>query len=197
MNFKRGIAVGTGIGLLTVAVSLSLAVGWSFNDNGVKTPQLAARLRPTPPAMAYVHSAAYTAPLEVAKVFGRSPGCTEASSDLIEAVAKESLRAGIDPRIGAATVAVESGCNQYAVSTKGALGLMQVQVKTWQGKYDFSKTNLLDRDSNLRVGTQVLASYIEKWGVTEGVHRYNGMGTNCDTCDAGYANKILSLAGSK
>jgi hypothetical protein len=153
---------------------------------------------PAPPAMAYSYSVFRTAPLDVAKVFGRSPGCADADADLIGAVARASIESGLDPSIAAATVGVESGCNQFAVSSRGAIGIMQIMVRTWNGKYDFAGTvNLFNRDDNLRVGTQIEAALISEYGVAEGIHRYNGLGIDCAGCDPGYTSKILSLAGRK
>lgn len=140
----------------------------------------------------------FTAALDVARVFGRSPGCAEADSKLITDVATEALRTGIDPRVLAATVAVESSCNQYATSNKGAIGLMQVTPRTWKGTYDFDrKFNLLNAEDNIHVGAAILAGYLKQYGVPSGLHHYNGMGVSCDVCDAGYADKIIALAGRK
>lgn len=138
------------------------------------------------------------APLEVARVLGRAPACENADADFIHAVARAAVREHVDARIIAATVAVESGCNPYAISTKGAVGLMQPRVSTWKGKYDFAgRDNLFNREANLRVGAQIMAGYIRQYGTTRGVQLYNGAGEGCETCDAGYSSKILQLAGRK
>lgn len=140
----------------------------------------------------------YIAALDVARVFGRAPGCAEADSKLIGDVAKEALRVGLDARILAATVAVESSCNQYATSSKGAIGLMQVVPRTWKSAYDFEhKYNLLNAEDNIQVGAAILAGYIKSYGVPSGLHHYNGLGISCDVCDSGYADKIVALAGRR
>jgi hypothetical protein len=148
--------------------------------------------------MAFQFSIFRTAPLQVAMVFGRTPGCEHADSDLIESTAKAAIEAGLDPSIFASTVGVESGCNQFAVSSKGAIGIMQIMPGVWKTKYDFAgNVNLFNRNDNLRVGAQIEAGLISQYGVDGGVRRYNGLGTGCETCDAGYVSKILSLAGRR
>lgn len=135
------------------------------------------------------------APLQVAMVFGRAQGCDEASPDLIQATAQAAMDAKIDPRIAAATLAVESACNQFAVSSRGAIGFMQVMPRIWKDKYDFTgSVNLLNRQDNIRVGAQILGGLVKQYGVAEGVRRYQGTGETCDTCDGRYTSKILSLA---
>ena len=159
---------------------------------------LFARQMPHAPAMAFTYSIFRTAPLEVAKVFGRTPGCADADADMIEATAHAAIQAGLDPAIAAATVGVESACNQFAVSSKGAVGYFQVMAKTWKDKFDFAgDVNLFNRASNLAVGAKIEAELIQQFGVEGGLRHYNGMGVGCDSCDAGYTSKILNLAGRR
>ena len=153
---------------------------------------------PHPPAAAFMFSIFRTAPLEVAKVFGRTPGCADADVDLIQSTAHAAIEAGLDPAIAAATVGVESGCNQFAVSNRGAVGIMQIMPKVWMSKYDFAgSVNLFNREDNLKVGAQIEAGLIAEFGISDGIRRYNGTGVGCDTCDAGYTSKILNLAGRR
>jgi hypothetical protein len=154
-----------------------------------------AEVLPPPPASI---TKQYAAALDVARVFGRSPGCTDASPELITAVATEAIQMKLEPRILAATIAVESACNQYAVSNRGAIGLMQVVARTWKDTYDFSKDfNLLNRSDNLHVGASILAGLIKQYGQVNGLRRFNGLGDGCATCDAAYPSKITVLAGVK
>jgi Transglycosylase SLT domain len=172
---------------------------WSGLLAWAETPRSEPLSKPVPPSVpALSFSELRTAPLEIAKVFGRSPGCQDADSDLIFATSDAALRTGLDPKIAAATVAVESGCNSFAISNRGALGLMQVRAISWKDKYDFSgKINLLNRKDNLQVGTEILSGLIKQFGVAEGVRRYNGVGQGCESCDGQYVSKILILAGKK
>lgn len=152
---------------------------------------------PKPPANAMEYSVFRTAPISVAMVFGRATGCArcmDASFDLVSEVADQATAHGVDPRIAAALIAVESGCDSFAVSNRGAIGLAQVMPRIWNGRFDFTKTNLFNRHENLRVGMTILGESIFQYGVVDGLHRYNGLGAGGD---AQYVEKILKLAGRK
>ena len=139
-----------------------------------------------------------SAALDVARVFGRAPGCAEADSNLIGDVAKEALRVGLDARILAATVAVESSCDSMAVSRRGAVGLTQIMPKIWKGSFDFEHTiNLFNPNDNLHAGATILSDLIKQHGLAEGIRHYNGTGTDCADCDGNYVPKILTLAGRR
>lgn len=153
---------------------------------------------PVPPPEAYEYSIFRTGPYEVAKVLGRSSGCQNSDAEFIELVNNESVSAGLDPRIAAATIAVESNCDSYAVSSRGALGEMQIMASIWKKDFDFAgDINLLNPRDNIQVGTKIMAGLIQDYGVYEGIRRYNGLGVGCATCDPGYTDKILSLSGRK
>lgn len=140
----------------------------------------------------------YIAALDVARVFGRSPGCAEADAALIGKVATEALRTGLDSRILAATVAVESSCDSMAVSRRGAIGLTQIMPKIWKGQFDFEHTiNLFNPNDNLHAGATIESGLIKQYGLAEGIRHYNGTGTDCADCDSNYVPKILALAGRR
>lgn len=147
------------------------------------------RNRPKSPKLSY--SVFRTAPVKVAMVFGRSQGCNEVDGDFINEVADTAARNSLDPSIAAATIAVESSCNPYAISNRGAVGLMQINVKVWKDTFDFSDKNLFNAEDNLHVGTTILSDLIRQYGVREAVARYQGLGPNGDP---GYTDKILNLA---
>jgi hypothetical protein len=182
------------IAFFGMLIALILLVAW--DTPGSQTEQPSLRFKPSIPKLEY--SPLRTGSLEVAKVFGRTSGCESADAEFIEQTNHAAVRAGLDPRIAAATIAVESGCNNFAISSRGALGLMQVMPKIWKNQYDFEgRVNLLNRQDNLRVGTEILAGLIAQYGVPEGIKRYQGLGQNCETCDGAYPSKILNLAGRK
>lgn len=136
------------------------------------------------------------APLEVALVFGRAKGCENADPELINLVAKEAVNAGLRPKILAATIAVESQCTQYAISSRGAIGFTQVMPRVWRTRFDFAdEYNLLNARDNIHVGATIMAGLIREYGLVNGVQRYNGLGVGCDTCDAGYSSHVLALVG--
>lgn len=181
--------------LLLAAFTIPMS-GTRTADMGTQMQIMLAKQLPQPPALAFRYSIFRTAPLEVAKVFGRTPGCADADTDLIQATANAAINAGLDPAIAAATVGIESGCNQFAVSSKGAIGIMQIMPRVWSSKFDFAgSVNLFNREDNLKVGAQIEAGLIAEFGISDGIRHYNGMGIGCETCDAGYTSKILNLAG--
>lgn len=159
------------------------------------------RAQETQPAVVSLPAAPdpkFIAAIEAARVFGRAPGCANASTELITAVADESVRMKLDARTFAALIAVESGCNQYATSSKGAIGLTMVVPRTWKNSFDFeTRYNLLNRNDNLHVGASILSDFISRYGPVLGLRKYNGLGTQCDSCDSLYTEKILYLVGQK
>lgn len=154
---------------------------------------------PASPVPAPVPDRQYTAALEVARIFGRSTnGCAEADPKLITTVAEESLKANIDPRILAALIAVESGCNQFASSTKGAFGLTQITARVWKDKYNFEKDfNLFNPHDNIHVGADILGGLIKTYGLPAALRRYNGLGVDSDAYDSGYPDRVQALAAKR
>lgn len=106
---------------------------------------------------------------------------------LSERVARYSLAAHLSPRLVAADVIVESGCNPNAVSPHGAIGVMQVMPKIWKVPVEV----LVDPDENLKIGTRILANYVQSYGVRGGLQHYYGMVDGSEE----YADHVLSVAG--
>lgn len=185
------------IALLAIYLSFAIAtVHGSDSEYNFPVFDGEVKLAPKPPAMAYEFGVYHDGPFEVAKVFGRSQGCKSADGDLIKYTSDASIKAGVDPRIVASVIAVESECNQFAVSSRGALGLMQVEANTWKNHFDFGgDVNLLNRQDNIKTGATILARLITVYGTTDGIRRYNGTGVGCETCDSGYTSKVMAMAG--
>lgn len=102
-------------------------------------------------------------------------------------------RAGIDPTLILAIMAIESSFNPFAQSSVGAQGLMQVMTKVHDDKYEAFGGNLaaFDPVANLRVGVQVLKECIARAGGLEaGLRFYVGAANLPD--DGGYAAKVLA-----
>jgi hypothetical protein len=136
---------------------------------------------------------------DVAKVFGRAgAGCKDATPELGRMVAEVSVNEGQEPNLVAAIVSVESDCNPYATSSRGAVGLMQVMASVHKSTYDFqNKVNLFNEKENVETGTKILAGYIKAYGREDGILHYQGTGTGCQSCDGLYTVKILRLADGK
>lgn len=174
--------------LITVVVLLFIIIAQE------QAPAIVLNSQLTPTAPSQTYSRLRYAPIEVALVLGRHPACSQsATPELVQAIATEALRSEIPPRIFSALVAVESSCNQYAVSGRGAIGYTQVMPKIWKNNYDLEKYNLFKPEDNLHVGAQILKGLIARYGIHEALRRYQGLGTTCDTCDVGYATRIEEL----
>lgn len=59
-------------------------------------------------------------------------------------------------------IEVESSFKQNAISSKGALGLMQI-MPMWCGEFRIRKKDLFDSEINISVGTELLRRHIDKY----------------------------------
>jgi hypothetical protein len=117
----------------------------------------------------------------------------EPISRLVKEAWDVGQRAGIDPTLILAIMAIESSFNPFAQSSVGAQGLMQVMTKVHDEKYEAFGGNLaaFDPVTNLRVGVQVLKECITRAGSLEaGLRFYVGAANLTD--DGGYAGKVLA-----
>ena len=101
-------------------------------------------------------------------------------------------RAGLDPTLILAVVAIESRFNPFAQSPVGAQGLMQVMTRVHTEKYEpFGGAHAaFDPVANLRVGVQVLKEYVARSGSIESGLRWYVGAANLDS-DGGYVGKVL------
>ena len=102
-------------------------------------------------------------------------------------------RAGLDPTLILAIMAVESSFNPFAQSPMGAQGLMQVMTRVHDAKYEaFGGTHAaFDPISNLRVGVQVLKECIARAGnLQDGLRFY--VGAALLENDGGYVGRVLA-----
>jgi soluble lytic murein transglycosylase-like protein len=91
-------------------------------------------------------------------------------SKLSELIVYESKKYGYDPLLLTAVIITESSFNNYARSSKGALGLMQIRPST--GKYLASKVNvewkgsssLYDPETNIVLGAYYLNKLFVDFG---------------------------------
>jgi hypothetical protein len=101
-------------------------------------------------------------------------------------------RAGLDPTLILAIMAIESSFNPFAQSPVGAQGLMQVMTRVHDDKYQaFGGVHAaFDPVTNLRVGVQVLRDCIARAGsLQEGLRYYVGA-AGLDS-DGGYAGRVI------
>lgn len=150
---------------------------------------------PAPAISAIVDHQEEDAALDVAAVFGRSKGCNTADHAFVRLVAREALNTKVPPKVLASVIAVESQCNQYAVSRRGAIGYAQVMPTVWGKHYDFAgQYNLFNPRDNIHVGGLILADYIKQHGLPSGVQHYLGTGVGCQDCDPTYSARVLNLS---
>lgn len=124
--------------------------------------------------------AAYARATRIARRTLRVNGCSGRYSDYVGRAAVDN---GIPPQILAAVVVVESSCRADAVSSEGAIGLVQVSPRTWH----FSHRVLRDPYMNLQIGARILRRYVRAYGLRGGLHAYNGWGDPTDS----YATRVL------
>ena len=122
------------------------------------------------------------ASIAAAQIYRRH-GCQTTFADATGRVAVEY---GLSPRVLAALVFVESSCNPNAASGRRSVGLTQVNALVWK----YSATELKDPERNLEIGASILAAYIHRYGLVEGLHAYNGFGNKTNS----YSMKVLRAA---
>ena len=118
-----------------------------------------------------------------ARVYRRL-GCRATYAD---ATGRIAVDFGLSPRLLAGLVFVESTCNPSAVSGRDSVGLVQINPKVWH----YSRKQLKDPETNLRIGASILSMYIHRFGLVKGLHAYNGFGNHTEE----YSTKVLTAAG--
>ena len=87
----------------------------------------------------------------------------------------EAKRVDLPPELVLAVMDVESRFNRYAVSSAGAVGLMQV-MPFWPSQLGMSNSQLIRVADNVRMGTTILGYYLrkERGDYQRALQRYNG-----------------------
>lgn len=95
--------------------------------------------------------------------------------NLLKRIHAEAKHADLEPELVLALIHVESGFEQFAISSVGAQGLMQV-MPFWKNEIGRPEDNLTDVQTNLRYGCTILKHYIkkEKGNLIRALGRYNG-----------------------
>ena len=94
---------------------------------------------------------------------------------LLKQIHYEATRANLRPELVLAVIEIESRFDRFAISSAGALGLMQV-MPFWLKEIGRPDDNLFDIHTNLRMGCTILRYYMdkEKGDLTHALARYNG-----------------------
>ena len=141
-----------------VLLVLTLAIG--LVSRGVATPQ--------PSASAPV---ALSAEEIGAVVASANPHLSSAERRRIgRAVLRSSMDHALDPQLVTAIILVESGARPWALSPKGAVGLMQVMPHMTEAR--MLAGNLTTIESNVAAGCSILADNIRRLGEDDGISAY-------------------------
>lgn len=93
---------------------------------------------------------------------------------LLEVVATEAHRAGLDPQLVLAVIDIESNFNRHAESHAGAQGLMQV-MPFWKEVYGNNNDDLYNPLVSLRYGCTILRHYMDRYpDPVRALAAYNG-----------------------
>jgi soluble lytic murein transglycosylase-like protein len=94
---------------------------------------------------------------------------------ILQAVHCEAKRVNIPPELVLAVMDVESRFDRYAVSSAGAVGLMQV-MPFWPHELGMTNDQLVRIADNVRMGTTILGYYLrkERGNYQRALQRYNG-----------------------
>jgi len=115
----------------------------------------------------------------------------ELTLEFVRIAHAEAGKAGLDPLLIMAVIAVESRYNPIAESVVGAKGLMQIIPKFHADKLaEFGgEKAVFDPESNIRVGTRILREYLARTG-NLGIALQMYAGALNDDNDT-YTNKVL------
>ncbi len=94
---------------------------------------------------------------------------------IADIVYKKSMEYGFKPELILALIKVESGFDQYAISSAGAYGLMQINYNVWKEHFKIDPDKLFDIEYNIDLGLKILKYYYDKSGgdMDKALFRYN------------------------
>ena len=100
---------------------------------------------------------------------------TETRLSLLRSIHREASRVELPPELIIALIDIESRFDHFAISRSGAQGLMQI-MPFWLKEIGHPEDNLMDVDTNLRMGCTILKYYMdmEKGNIRRALARYNG-----------------------
>ena len=83
-------------------------------------------------------------------------------SQVARIVFEKSKEYGFNPYLIMAVIQVESDFQQFAVSSHGAYGLMQVNYAVWKDVFDIDFNRIFEKRYNIDLGLKILKHYFEK-----------------------------------
>ena len=87
---------------------------------------------------------------------------------------KWAPRFKIDFDVAATIAFMESRFDPTAVSLTDDYGLMQVNYDIWGPVFKLSESDLLDTETNVKVGLKILKIYLDRYGEHRYIEKYNG-----------------------
>ncbi len=106
----------------------------------------------------------FRVPRSTGGVLTTRPTSSSYNGDYDKLITKRDAEQGVRPDLVRAVVQVESGYNPRAVSSKGALGLMQLMPET---AAELGVSSPLDPDQNIRGGTAYLRQLLDRFSGNE------------------------------
>ena len=90
-------------------------------------------------------------------------------------VYRKSIEYGFKPELILALIKVESDFDQYAISSAGAYGLMQINYSVWKNHFKIDPNKLFDIEYNIDLGLKILKYYYDESGgnLDKALFRYN------------------------
>ena len=162
-------------GLGGVLIVLTLIVGFPKSSESISPP--APRTEPTvkKTATAVSTAAKPAAAIRSMDAFLKLHKVSESNrARLAESIVTSAKKHGLNPRLVASIMIVESRGNPFAISGQDAVGIMQIHLPTWGEKADRENVNLLKIEDNVDFGVRILKGYVQRFGVSGGIRRYNG-----------------------
>ena len=95
-------------------------------------------------------------------------------SRVARAIVASSKKYDLDARLIASIMIVESRANPFAISNLESIGIMQIHLPTWGQEAEREGINLFKIEDNVDLGSRILKDYVHRFGLWEGVKRYNG-----------------------
>ena len=127
--------------------------------------------------------------------------------DIQQMIIAEALKSKrVRPELALAVARVESGFNAEAVSSKGAIGVMQIMPKTAASVFGVERSRLFDAQLNIQLGVQFLDSLLHRYRGREdlALSHYNGgskvgkwPNSRVIPYTRNYVTKVLTLADNR
>ena len=106
-------------------------------------------------------------------------------------VVQAGYRYDVPPELIASVIVVESYLDSTAISSAGAVGLMQIMPNWWAGVYPECGSSLPDPETNICYGTRILSWYLEYFDhkVLSALNGYSGGAIR-------YGARVLTVLGA-